>query len=540
MPKTVLPKSTRCYRAASYARLSVDDDSVGTSNSILNQLALIRDYVDGRDDLTIVEEYRDDGYSGSSFIDRPDWNRLLDDIEAGKVDCIVVKDLSRLGRDHLGVSRYLERVFPAIGVRVIAITDGYDSIAPKSTADSLMLPVKNLFNSMYCRDASMKTKASLSAKRKRGEFVGSFAPYGYTRGHGADRNRLLVDPEPAGIVRRIYDCRIGGMSAGGIATMLNDSFVPCPFEYFRSQGQARSSNFCRNEKTTWDARTIIRILSNIVYTGTLVQGKTRKPDFRSKAVVNVDESEWDVCENAHEAIIDPETFGLVQSLAARDMRNAPGATTALPLSGYVFCADCGATMARHFSRCSGGKRYYYSCETHRKDKCSCSQHKIWEEDLHAAVMEAVSACTRASVDGDKALEGAMPFRHDRQGELANRGKEVDARIERSKELRLRMYSDYVEEVISKSEYAELAKGIDGRISDLKAERRQISKELASFCGNGMRTWEQTLERHREDKEIDRVLVVELLERVLVKEGGEILVDFRCGDPISPAAGKGVE
>lgn len=246
MPKTKTPKpAARVYRAASYARLSVDDESYGTSGSVLNQHAMIRDFADANGGLSIVAEYSDDGFSGSTFENRPGWGSLLADVEAGKIDCIVVKDLSRLGRNYLDVSRYLDQVFPALGVRVVAITDGYDSVAEKTPAEALMLPVKNLFNDMYCRDASAKTKASLSAKRRRGEFVGAFAPYGYAKGSGPDRGRLVIDPEPAGVVRGIFDARIGGMSAAGIAAMLNENLVPSPYEYFAAKGAARSSNFCK-------------------------------------------------------------------------------------------------------------------------------------------------------------------------------------------------------------------------------------------------------------------------------------------------------
>ena len=263
MPKIKTPKTAaRVYRAANYARLSVDDESYGTSGSVLNQHAIIRDFADANGGLSIVAEYSDDGFSGSTFENRPGWGSLLADVETGKVDCIVVKDLSRLGRNYLDVSRYLDQVFPALGVRVVAITDGYDSAAEKTPADALMLPVKNLFNDMYCRDASAKTKASLSAKRRRGEFVGAFAPYGYAKGSGPDRGRLVIDPEPAGVVRGIFDARIGGMSAAGIAAMLNESLVPSPYEYFAAKGAARSSNFCKGERTAWDARTVLRILSN--------------------------------------------------------------------------------------------------------------------------------------------------------------------------------------------------------------------------------------------------------------------------------------
>ena len=540
MPKTrtrTPEPAAKAYRAASYARLSVDDEGYGTSGSVLNQHAMIRDFAAARGGLSIVAEYSDDGFSGSTFENRPGCNALLADVEAGKVDCIVVKDLSRLGRNYLDVSRYLDQVFPSLGVRVVAITDGYDSAAEKTPADALMLPVKNLFNDMYCRDASVKTKASLSAKRRRGEFVGAFAPYGYTKGAGADHGRLVVDPEPAGIVRGIFDARIGGMSAASIAAMLNESSVPSPYEYFASKGAARSSNFCKGERAAWDARTVIRILSNEAYAGTLVQGKTRKPDFRRKAVQKVDESEWDRAPGAHEAIVDPATFGLVRKLASRDMRLSPGAKRSLPLSGFLFCADCGATMARHASRCAGGKRHYYSCETHRKNREGCGMHKVWEDDLVAAVARAVRECALAAVDGDEAGKGAEAYRHDRRSELACRLESAEGRIARNGELRLRMYSDYAEGVIDKAQYAELARAVDVRLQELKGEKAGIERELAQLEDVRTETWEQTLARYRDAKGLERVMVVELIDRVLVGEGGQVEVVFRFGGPVAEHAAK---
>ena len=189
------------------------------------------------------------------------------------------------------------------------------------------------------------------------------------------------------------------------------------------------------------------------YAGTLVQGKTCKPDFRRKAVLSVDESEWDRSPGAHEAIVDPATFGLVRKLARRDMRLSPGAKRSLPLSGFLFCADCGATMARHASCCSSGKRFYYSCETHRKNRAECGMHKVWEDELSAAVMRVVHGHALAAVDGDGAVRGAEAYRHDRRAELACRLGVGGGRIEHNGDLRLRMYSDYAAGVIDKAQYA---------------------------------------------------------------------------------------
>lgn len=489
--------------------------------------------------LAYAGEYSDDGYSGSTFEGRPGWGRLLADVEAGLADCIVVKDLSRIGRNYLDVSRYLEQAFPAMGVRVIAISDGYDSAAKATSADALMLPVKNLFNDMYCRDASAKTKASLSAKRRRGEFVGSFEPYGYVRGAGPDRGRLVVDPEPAGIVRGIFDARIGGMSAAGIAASLNERMVPTPYEYFASRGRARSSNFCGAGKTSWGARTVIRILSNEMYAGTLVQGKTRKPDFRRKAVLAVDEREWDRVPGTHEPIVDRATFDLAQKLAGRDMRLSPGSRTSLPLSGYVFCADCGATMARHAARRSGGPRHYYSCETHRKDKAACGMHKIWEDELMAAVASAVRGCALDVVSAEGAAAGSRAYLHDRRGELLRRLDSVDERAGKSEALRLRMYSDYAEGVIDKAQHIELSRAVDERLRRLRGEREQIERDIAGLDDSGAETWEQTLARYEGAEGVERVMVVELIDRVLVAEDGLVEVRFRFGDPRRvPAAAEG--
>ena len=235
--------------------------------------------------------------------------------------------------------------------------------------------------------------------------------------------------------------------------------------------------------------------------------------------------------------MDPVTFGLVRKLAGRDMRLSPGAKRSLPLSGFLFCADCGATMARHASRCSGGKRHYYSCETHRKDRAGCGMHKVWEDELAAAVMRAVHAHALAAVDGEGARKGAEAYRHDRRAELACRLESVEGRIARNGELRLCMYSDYAAGVIDKAQYAELARAVDGRLQALKGEKAGIERESAQLEDARTETWEQTLARYRDAAGLERVMVVELIDRVLVGEGGDVEVVFRFGDPVAERAAK---
>lgn len=538
MSRTIVPKTAvRTYRVALYARLSVDDRSVGTSLSISNQISMMADYVDGREDLEACGTYTDDGISGSTY-ERPDWLRLMADIQEETIDCVVVKDLSRLGRNYLETCRLLDRELPSLGVRVIAITDGYDSAREKTASDYITVPVKNLFNDMYCRDSSVKTKASLSAKRRRGDFTGSFAPYGYERGKGSERHKLVVDEEAAGVVRDIFDWRVMGLTPAGIAARLNAADVPCPYEYARRRGQHRSANFVRSGIPSWDARIVIRVLENEAYIGVMCQGKTYKPDFRSKVVLPRDESEWDRVEGTHEAIVDAATFALVQKLAERDVRCSPKSDTLLPFSGFLFCADCGATMARRTVRNKQFVRYYFTCETHRKDRFCCSSHKLWQSDLESAVVHAINVCVSATLDGSSAEDSSFRYRRDRKADLLRRAQAADDAIERAKELRLRLYSDFADEVISRDEYQDLARGIDARLASLTSERTQAAHGIAQVEGGSDASWHDLLMRHRDCKEIDRVTVVELIDRVLVSENGDVEVKFRFGDPYCPGSKDG--
>ena len=245
----------------------------------------------------------------------------------------------------------------------MAITDGYDSAAEKTPADALMLPVKNLFNDMYCRDASAKTKASLSAKRRRGEFVGAFAPYGYAKGSGPDRGRLVVDPEPAGrCARASSDARIGGMSAAGIAAMLNESLVPSPYEYFAAKGAARSRELLQGgeDRLGTRARCCASCRTRPMRARSC-RARPASPISGARAVLPVDESEWDRSPGAHEAIVDPATFGLVRKLARRDMRLSPGAKRSAAAVGVPLLRGLRRDGWRGMrGRRSGGKRFYYS------------------------------------------------------------------------------------------------------------------------------------------------------------------------------------
>ena len=275
---------------------------------------------------------------------------------------------------------------------------------------------------------------------------------------------------------------------------------------------------------------IIRILSNEAYIGNLVQGKTYKPDFRSAVILHRDADEWCRAEATHEAIVDVSTFELAQQVGSRDMRRAPGHDTLLPFSGYVLCARCGATLARRTVRNKKFVRHYYSCETHRKDRRACSMHKIGEGELEERVAAAIQLCIASALNESKASEKSIDHRRDRHADLVRRAGSADDAIGRAKELRLRMYADFADGVIGRDEYQGLAQGIDRRLAALQAERADIAREMVRTGQASSASWLDLLASHEGEDKVSRITVVELVDRILVHEGGDVEVVFRFGDP----------
>ena len=337
-------KKDKTYRAGAYKRLSQDDGRGEVSNSIINQTELIKDYGKSHSEIEIVAEYDDDGYSGTNF-DRPGFLRMMEDIKAKKIDCVIVKDLSRFGRNYIEVGKYIERIFPFMGVRFISINDNYDSEGKREESDSLMLPFKNLVNDAYCRDISVKIRSQLDIKRKKGECISAFAVYGYQKSQ-EDKNRLEVDVYAAEIVQTIFRMKLQGSNQQRIADFLNDNGVLSPLEYKKSIGLKYSTSFKIHPVALWSVNAINRILTEEAYTGIMAQGKTSTPNYKVKTQIAKKPEEWIRVEGTHEAIIDFRDFQTVQELLKRDTRTAPEQKELYLFSGYLFCGDCKNSMVR--------------------------------------------------------------------------------------------------------------------------------------------------------------------------------------------------
>ena len=306
------------YRAAGYARLSVEDGGRPGSETLEGQKKLIADFIEATPGMELVCLFQDNGETGTDFR-RPGFERMMDAVRRGEADCIVVKDLSRLGRNYKEAGNYLERVFPALGVRFISITDRIDSLHPERRTDSMTVPLKNLINEIYSRDISRKTASALGIRQRRGEFIGTWAPYGYSKSP-ADRHKLIPNPVTAPTVARIFQMRLQGISCPDIGETLNTEGVPSPARYLAEAG------FCRSEAcagSVWKASKVRSILTDPVYLGHMVQGRRRQSFFDGKKRRRLPEEDWIVTENTHAPLVDGASFEAVQAIRRRAKCRGP-------------------------------------------------------------------------------------------------------------------------------------------------------------------------------------------------------------------------
>lgn len=519
----------KIWNATLYLRLSRDDGDKEESNSITGQRELLRDYISQRPELREFAVRVDDGFSGSTF-ERPSFQKMIEDVKAGRTDCIIVKDLSRFGRNYLDAGEYIEKIFPFLGVRFIAVNDNYDSLGDKKASDDLIIPFKNLINEAYCRDISVKIRSQLEIKRKNGQFLGSFAAFGYLKDE-QNKNKLVVDQYAADIVRDIFKWKLEGVSPQDIADALNKLGVLSPMEYKRSLGMKFTTSFKTNSKALWSAGTVIRVLKNPIYTGVLVQGKETTPSYKVHKRITKDESEWTVIEDSHEAIISKIDFDSVQKVLKCDTRRSPGGKAVGMFSGMIFCGDCGASMVRKTVPAGEKKYVYYICSAHKQDK-SCSPHRIRDNALEEIVLDSLKQHISEVVDMSEllAITDTAPLRTAQAQKVQRQLDKKHEEYEKLQKLLMSLYENLTDGIIDRDEYTRLKASFTARADEAEKQMDALREQLEDIHNHGTENaWMNEFIKRQGLSSLDRAVVVALIDKILIHSNDVVEIIYRWQD-----------
>ena len=523
------------YKATAYIRLSYTDDRSSESDSVSNQRKLIENFVQRNPDIEVVSEKIDDGYSGIIF-DRPAFKEMMQDVTDGNINCVIVKDLSRLGREYIETGRYLRRVFPAYGVRFIAITDNIDT-AHESSGDDLTVSVKNIMNEAYCRDISIKTRTSLDVKRRNGDFVGAFTVYGYMKSED-NKNQLVPDPYAARVVRDIFRMRLEGASALRIARELNRLGILSPLAYKKNNGLPYAKKgYADKEDCKWSATTIIRILQDETYTGTLVQGKQGTPHYKIKQMEQRPESEWIRIPDAHEALIAKQDFDLVQRIRNLDTRTAPKEDTVYLFSGVLICGCCGNRMTRKTNRVNGKEYHYYYCPTGKKKGCA-NPTMLKESTLIDCVRESLKAyiCNVASLETMLTSIDQSRINQALVKEYTDHITDNERRLAQVMELKARLYESLVEGILTKEEYTSYKTKYAKQTEDIKAAIAALKEKLTDVLENRSERnrWISHFTQFESLETLDRKALIHMVQSIQVISKTELNIRFTYEDEYKKA------
>lgn len=519
----------KIWNATLYLRLSRDDGDKEESNSITGQRELLRDYISQRPEFREYAVRVDDGFSGSTF-ERPSFQKMIEDVKAGRTNCIIVKDLSRFGRNYLDAGEYIEKIFPFLGVRFIAVNDNYDSLGDKKASDDIIIPFKNLINEAYCRDISVKIRSQLEIKRKNGQFLGSFAAFGYLKDE-QNKNKLVVDQYAADIVRDIFKWKLEGVSPQDIADALNKLGVLSPMEYKRSLGMKFTTSFKTNSKALWSAGTVIRVLKNPIYTGVLIQGKETTPSYKVHKRVTKDESEWSVIEDSHEAIISKIDFDSAQKVLKCDTRRSPGGKAVGLFSGMIFCGDCGASMVRKTVPAGDKKYVYYICSAHKQDK-SCSPHRIRDNALEEIVLDSLKQHISEVVDMSElfAITDTVPLRTAQAQKVQRQLDKKHEEYEKLQKLLMSLYENLADGIIDREEYTRLKASFSARADEAEKQMDALREQLEDIYNHGTENaWMNEFIKRQGLTTLDRAVVVALIDKILIHSNDVVEIIYRWQD-----------
>lgn len=527
------------HKTAIYARLS-REDNLNQSDSIENQLSLLHDYVGNRPYLQLVGTYIDNGYTGTDF-DRPEWQKLMEAVRAKEVDCIVVKDLSRLGRNYIETGEFLEKICPFFGIRFIAINDNFDTDTTEASGQ-LSVSLSNIINDYYAKDISRKVSSALRSKMENGEFIGSWEKYGYLKDEN-NKNQLIINPETAPVVKQIFLWRSEGMSYMGINKKLNDSGIPSPGQYKANRGIITNNNQ-KDRVILWNKHMVTEILKDITYLGHLAQRKGSQCLYAGISFHRTEEQDWIVVENTHEPIIEQELFDKVQAInnaAAEKAKTNSGKYDHLPKAVNIYgkkftCADCGSVikLVRSFSTKKDKVYFTFKCPTYAEHGTrACNAKKMRKADLDEAVLSAMKAQLDLFVDMQDSLHRllAMKKAMANQSQQKDEIKSLKKKLDHKKGLFSGLYRDLREGLITDEDYAQAREIILADIDRMEKQLSELEGTTTRFEEQlrGEKKWAELVRKYHNATEVTAEMVDVMIASMKMNEDSSLEITFNHMD-----------
>ena len=500
---------------ALYCRLSQDDMLAGESNSITHQKEILLKYSNDNG-FPNPQFYVDDGWSGTNF-NRPDFQRMIADMEKGKIGIIITKDLSRLGREYLKTGEYIEIIFPDYGVRYIAVNDNVDT----AKAENEMLALKNIFNDWLARDCSKKIKAVLKSKGMSGKPIDPFPPYGYKKS-ADDKTKWEIDEEAAAVVRRIFKMTISGSSARSIAKVLSSEKVLIPSAHSKVKYNCKIREY--DDPYKWSRWTVGKILDSIEYTGVLVTFKTFSKSYKCKKRLKAPKDEWQLFKDSHPAIISQHDFDIVQQI--REQRVRPQKFDVInPLAGLVFCAECGARMTLNRKHTDDNKREHFKCGTYSRDTSACSSHFIRTKVLNDLIISEVNKLISSFHEDEEGfvnhlIDHAESTHTDEAKKAKKQLAKNDKRIAELDRLFMKIYEDDALGNIPHDRYLQMSAAYTEEQAKLRAENAEWQKFIdeRDQKHNDISRFVSIVRRYNAITELTPKMIHELIEKIVVHDG----------------------
>ncbi len=529
----------KVYKTAIYARLS-REDNLSDSDSIENQIALLEKYIDDRPFLHLVSVFADNGFTGTDF-NRPEWQRLMDQARIGAVNCILVKDLSRLGRNYIETGEFLEKICPFFGIRFIAVNDGFDTETAEANGQ-LSVSLSNIINDYYAKDISRKVSSVLWSKMENGEYIGSWEKYRYIK-DPQNKNRLVINPDTAPVVRMIYEWRSEGMSYMGINKRLNDMGIPSPGQYKADRGIVTNNNQ-KPRKILWNKHIVTEILKDITYLGHLAQRKDAQCLYAGIPAARTGTQDWIIVENTHEPIIEQALFDRVQEInrvAAAAAKGNQNKYDYLPKEENLYgkkltCADCGAVMKlmRSFSRKRDKAYFTFKCPTYEEHGSrACNPKRIRKADLDEVVLSAIRAQLELFLDMQETLHRLLKQKQAeaKKNTKASEIRNLKNKLDHKKALFSGLYRDLREGLLNDEDYAQAREVLNGDIS-------QLENQLAELMGTRVKTqeqitgeqrWSELAKQYYEAQEVTAELLEDMIESMQLDADSSLHITFNHMD-----------